>query len=153
MQDDDIIKKAKLIYELFFLYVIVVVSAFMIWYFANISLGSGFRHLPSVTFLTAGVLSFIYYDSKKDNWVNDHLLWQRNSFIVMVIGGLIVILSGYLSANVDITISTLYINHAFILSILIVIALSFAVWFLYRFVAGAINFFNRLSPHESKKKT
>ena len=149
MQDEDtinIIKKAKLVYWLFFLLIVAI----------RVSMSIGRYVLVYdliVIFLTVGVLSFIYYDRKMDNWANDHLLWQRNSFIVMVIGGLIVILSGYLSANVNIAISTLYINHAFILSILIVIALSFAVWFLYRFVAGVINFFNRLSPYESKKKT
>ena len=143
MQDDDIIKKAKLIYWLFFLYVIVAVSAFMIWYFANISLGSGFRHLPSVTFLTAGVLSFIYYNSKKDNWVNDHFLWQRNTFIVMFVVSLILPLMVLFGLKT--------IPFLILIGLCLVISLAISIWFFYRIIKGYLSFKDEKTPYSSKR--
>ena len=154
----DIADKAKFIYKLFFLSIIVFLSAVMICTFIGKSsiLYEILLSLPSVIFTIAGILTFVHYDERVDNWANDHLLWQRNTFLVMIVAPVVIILLGCLAFLYGL-VSLGQERYEIIYTIIPLLVLFgtailiFIIWSLYRIMKGYLRLRDEETPYNSKR--
>lgn len=137
-------RNVKIAYWLYFVFIISSIISFLI--FLNIPGGRPSYTLicflifsslmPTVVFIIAGVFTFVKLSSIKDDILQKHFIWLRNTFIAILcsIPGfyiLFFLLQIFLNGQLGIYIFM-------ILSI--AIPAIFFIWFLYRVIKGYIKF-------------